>query len=39
MIALGYKPNEASRFVHELETGDMKSEEIIREVLKGLVGS
>ena len=39
LIALGYKPNEASRFVHELETGDMKSEDIIREVLKGLVGS
>jgi holliday junction DNA helicase RuvA len=39
LIALGYKPNEASRFVHELETEDMKSEDIIREVLKGLVGS
>ena len=39
LIALGYKPNEASRFVHELDTEDMKSEDIIREVLKGLVGS
>ncbi len=39
LIALGYKPNEASRFVHELDTQDMQSEDIIREVLRGLVGS
>lgn len=36
LIALGYKPHEASRFVHGLETEGMKSEEIIRIVLKSL---
>lgn len=36
LIALGYKPHEASRFVHGLDTEGMKSEEIIRAVLKSL---
>ena len=36
LIALGYKPHEASRFVHGLDTEGMKSEEIIRVVLKSL---
>ena len=36
LIALGYKPQEASRFVHGLDTEGMKSEEIIRVVLKSL---
>lgn len=36
LIALGYKPHEASRFVHGLDTDGMKSEEIIRVVLKSL---
>ena len=36
LIALGYKPHEASRFVHGLDTEGMKSEDIIRVVLKGL---
>ena len=36
LIALGYKPQEASRFVHAQDTEGMKSEEIIRVVLKSL---
>ena len=36
LIALGYKPHEASRFVHGLDTEGMKSEEVIRAVLKSL---
>jgi Holliday junction DNA helicase RuvA len=36
LIALGYKPHEASRYVHGLDTDGMKSEEIIRVVLKSL---
>ena len=36
LIALGYKPQEASRFVHGQDTEGMKSEEIIRVVLKSL---
>lgn len=36
LIALGYKPQEASRFVHGLDTDGMKSEQIIRVVLKSL---
>ena len=36
LIALGYKPHEASRFVHGLDTEGLKSEEIIRLVLKSL---
>jgi Holliday junction DNA helicase RuvA len=37
LIALGYKPQDASRFVHALQTTGKPSEEIIREVLKALV--
>lgn len=36
LIALGYKPPEASRLVLDIETKDLASEEIIREVLKRL---
>lgn len=36
LIALGYKPQEASRLVHANETQGKSSEAIIREVLKGL---
>jgi holliday junction DNA helicase RuvA len=36
LIALGYKPPEASRFVLELDTKGKTSETIIREVLKSL---
>ena len=36
LIALGYKPPEASRLVLELDTADKSSEIIIREVLKNL---
>jgi len=36
LIALGYKPPEASRLVLELETAGKPSEEIIREVLQRL---
>lgn len=37
LIALGYKPQEASRYVHALNTEGLTSEAIIREVLKSLV--
>ena len=37
LIALGYKPQEASRFVHAVAQDDMKSEEIIRQALKASV--
>lgn len=36
LIALGYKPPEASRLVLEIETQGRSSEELIREVLKNL---
>lgn len=36
LIALGYKPPEASRLVMELDGDDQSSEEIIREVLRRL---
>ncbi|HCU89092.1 MAG TPA: Holliday junction branch migration protein RuvA [Gammaproteobacteria bacterium] len=36
LIALGYKPPEASRLVLELDGNDKSSEEIIREVLRRL---
>ena len=36
LIALGYKPPEASRFVHGIETEGLASDEIIRVVLKSL---
>ena len=38
LIALGYKPPEASKYVHALDTDGMTSEDMIREVLKSLVG-
>ncbi len=34
LIALGYKPQEASRYVHTVSKDGMKSEEIIRNALK-----
>jgi Holliday junction DNA helicase RuvA len=37
LISLGYKPQEASRFVHSVATDTMESEEIIREALKASV--
>ena len=37
LVALGYKPQEASRFVHAVESSGMTSEEIIRDALKALV--
>lgn len=36
LIALGYKPQDASKFVHAIETDGMSSEDIIRDVLKSL---
>jgi Holliday junction DNA helicase RuvA len=36
LVALGYKPQEASRLVHGLDTEGKSSEAIIREVLRGL---
>jgi len=37
LIALGYKPQEASRFVHAVAAEDMDSEALIREALKASV--
>ncbi len=37
LIGLGYKPQEASRYVHAVATEDMNSETIIREALKASV--
>lgn len=37
LIALGYRPQEASRFVHGVATGEMSSEQIIRAALKASV--
>ncbi len=37
LIALGYKPQEASRYVHAVASTDMDSEEIIRQALKASV--
>jgi len=37
LISLGYKPQEASRFVHNVAKEDMDSETIIREALKASV--
>jgi Holliday junction DNA helicase RuvA len=37
LIALGYKPNEASRMVRSVDAEDLSSEEIIRQALKGAV--
>lgn len=39
LIALGYKPHEASKYVHALDCDGMSSEDIIRDVLKTLVGT
>ena len=36
LIALGYKPPEASKYVHGLDTDGLASEDIIRVVLKSL---
>ena len=36
LIALGYKPQEASRYVHGVATDGMSAEEIIREALKAI---
>jgi len=38
LIALGYRPSEASRAVSAVPGSDLKSEEIIRQALKGLAG-
>ncbi len=37
LIALGYRPQEASKYVMAVATGDMSSEELIREALKASV--
>jgi holliday junction DNA helicase RuvA len=37
LVALGYKPQDASRYVHALDCAEMSSEAIIREVLKSLL--
>lgn len=37
LLGLGYKPQEASRFVSAVATDDMSSEEIIREALRASV--
>lgn len=37
LISLGYKPQEASRFVHAIATEEMDSETLIREALKASV--
>jgi len=38
LIALGYKPGEASRAVNAVPGSDLRSEDIIRQALKGLAG-
>jgi len=38
LIALGYKPQEASRMVRAVKGDDLASEEIIRQALKGAAG-
>lgn len=38
LIALGYKPNEASRAVRAVPSKDLSAEEIIRQALKGMAG-
>ena len=37
LIALGYKPAEASKLIHALDAADKSSEDLIREALKNLV--
>jgi Holliday junction DNA helicase RuvA len=39
LIALGYKPNEASRMVRGVTSDGLSSEEIIRAALKGMVAN
>ena len=39
LLALGYKPPEASRAVQNIEPAGLSSEELIRQALKGMVGS
>jgi Holliday junction DNA helicase RuvA len=39
LVALGYKPQEASRMVRAVDTTDMNSEQIIRQALQNLVKS
>jgi holliday junction DNA helicase RuvA len=36
LIALGYKPHEASKLVHALDSADKSSEALIREALRGI---
>jgi Holliday junction DNA helicase RuvA len=36
LVALGYKPPEASRMVRDIDTKGLKTEEIIRQALRGL---
>jgi len=38
LVALGYKPNEASRAVRGASTKGLSAEEIIRQALKGMAG-
>jgi Holliday junction DNA helicase RuvA len=38
LVALGYKPNEASRAVRSASTKGLSAEEIIRQALKGMAG-
>lgn len=38
LVALGYKPNEASRMVRTIKCDGLGSEEIIRQALKGAAG-
>lgn len=38
LVALGYKPGEASRAVHGVSPSGLTTEEIIRQALKGAVG-
>ena len=39
LIALGYKPQEASRLVHAIDTENKTTDAIIREILRGLARS
>jgi Holliday junction DNA helicase RuvA len=39
LIALGYKPQEASRSVRGIDTAGLSSEDIIRHALKGMAGT
>jgi Holliday junction DNA helicase RuvA len=38
LIALGYKPNEASRMVRAVSSAGLATEEIIRQALKAVAG-